>query len=428
MKSSLNRQVIIPILVGSISVLLLILLVSTQNKSAHLYSVYSAILGISFISVFLGKSVSVGIFQRLFQRIGIWSAAFIGLELLAALVFYANIGLWHCDYYLTLNANIYEPHPYLVGTNKANADVMDQKIDYAHDSLGNRLISSETSAPHLPTLVTIGSSTTYGVGVPSESSYPAKLQEMLAGKFEVINMGVGGYSSVENLIQTALLLPQHQPQFAVYMIGMNDARNARLKVIEPDYSNYHARTLRLTMGLCPYLSSDHPALVKVSLLLAEKLDVLMLCPGMNYHIERWSGNELNPAAFELFERNILQIIALCRVNDITPLFVPEVIPGDVYPAIGVSGWFPFMDGRAVASTVNRYNEELKRVCRENDCAFAESVSSEPWTSADFVDGWHPKPMANERIAEIIAAEIMQLVVSNSSIDTKVDSSDYQGNP
>ena len=183
-------------------------------------------------------------------------------------------------------------------------------------------------------------------------------------------------------------------------------RNARLRHISSDYANYHARTLRLTMGLCPYISANAPAMVKFSMLMAEKAGLLMLCPGMNYSIEPWPGEGINPRALKLFERNVREIVALCQSMNIVPVLVPEVAPRDALPAMDISGWFPYMDGPAVAKTVGLFNLRLKTICHELDVPFAHEVMDENWTSDDFSDGWHLNPEANRRLAEMVGEVIV----------------------
>jgi hypothetical protein len=46
------------------------------------------------------------------------------------------------------------------------------------------------------------------------------LEKELGPGYEVINLGVPGYSTVENLIQTALILPSLNPDVAIFLCGL----------------------------------------------------------------------------------------------------------------------------------------------------------------------------------------------------------------
>jgi len=384
----------------------LFFLVYSQNQSSRLYAVYGVLMaGVLLSFALLSLIKKKGFLRKEVVLLALFFVVLCVIEVTATLAFRNIIGLWHCDFYLTLNSRIYASHPYLVGTNKPNANVVDHSIDYHHDSLGWRPVYTKPGSSKLPLIAMLGSSTTYGVGVESKHSFPSYLQEELTGHYRILNMGVGGYSSVENLLQTALILPEYKPDIAVYTLGMNDARNARLRHISPDYANYHARTLRLSMGLCPYLSANAPAAIKFSMLMAEKAGLLMLCPGMNYSIERWKGEGINPKSLKLFERNVREIVVLCRSMGIIPVLVPEIVPGDALPATDVSGWFPFMDGPTVAVTVQLFNARLKATSQELNVPFVQKVMETSWSASDFRDGWHLNPAANRKLAGLVAEVI-----------------------
>lgn len=77
-------------------------------------------------------------------------------------------------------------------------------------------------------IVTLGGSTTYGVGVKSyKESYPYLLQKELHEKYhlshvEVVNAGVGGYTSFENLINFQFRVLDLNPDIVYLYFGTND--------------------------------------------------------------------------------------------------------------------------------------------------------------------------------------------------------------
>ncbi len=98
-------------------------------------------------------------------------------------------------------------------------------------------------------VLALGGSTTYGIGVSNGDTWPVRLGEQLGNHFEVINGGTPGYTTAENLIQTALTLQDLKPQIIIYFEGWNDARNFFVADNRPDYSNFHLRTLPTAVNL-----------------------------------------------------------------------------------------------------------------------------------------------------------------------------------
>ncbi|MCP4965314.1 MAG: hypothetical protein GY926_08755 [bacterium] len=95
-------------------------------------------------------------------------------------------------------------------------------------------------------ILCVGGSTTYGTScTKDEFSYPAQLEAMLAKdapgkKYEVINCGVSGYGTVENLINIELRLLELDPDAIIVYHAANDARPIQARGFKSDYS--HLRT------------------------------------------------------------------------------------------------------------------------------------------------------------------------------------------
>src|SRR5205814_483696 len=65
-------------------------------------------------------------------------------------------------------------------------------------------------------IVALGGSTTYCTGVSDNQTWEYVLNEQLGTNYGVINMGAPGISSIENLIQSALLFSEVKPDIALY--------------------------------------------------------------------------------------------------------------------------------------------------------------------------------------------------------------------
>lgn len=100
--------------------------------------------------------------------------------------------------------------------NKINSDGLNEKQDYS--------IKKEQSTYRI---LTIGDSFTYGLYVESKNSYPKQLEKLLNSKlscsnikkFEVINIGVGGYDvnyTVERFLKRGV---KYQPDLVIWLVN-----------------------------------------------------------------------------------------------------------------------------------------------------------------------------------------------------------------
>jgi hypothetical protein len=110
------------------------------------------------------------------------------------------------------------------------------------NSLGLR--SPEISAVKKPAVyrcLCLGDSTTFGNAVAQEATYPYRLQEILGATnraaLEVINAGVGGYNTLQEVGLMERLAPTIKPDVVVIGFFLNDIREARRtdmdKIIDP---------------------------------------------------------------------------------------------------------------------------------------------------------------------------------------------------
>ena len=87
---------------------------------------------------------------------------------------------------------------------------------------------------HLPiTIVTMGSSSTYGTGATSpDRTYPAQLQAILQERFpassiNLINVGIGGETIASNLARFYRDVVFRRPDLVIWQVGTNDALQRR---------------------------------------------------------------------------------------------------------------------------------------------------------------------------------------------------------
>jgi len=87
------------------------------------------------------------------------------------------------------------------------------------DSRGFRLTPNSAAAPR--TVLFLGDSCTFGLGVDDDETVPAQVQNGLHG-VQVINAGVPGYTAYQGNVLLKELAPELDPDVAVITFGFND--------------------------------------------------------------------------------------------------------------------------------------------------------------------------------------------------------------
>ena len=96
-------------------------------------------------------------------------------------------------------------------------------VTITHNSKGYRMDHEVDQSKNI--VVFTGDSLTYGFWVDDKKVVSAKLDEMLANKYEVINLGVGGYGTDQALLRFVRDGIQYKPKVAVHGFFTNDFSN-----------------------------------------------------------------------------------------------------------------------------------------------------------------------------------------------------------
>ena len=299
----------------------------------------------------------------------------------------------------------FERHPYLVGVPKPNFEVVMIK----HNGSGYRgPEASKLKRPGSKRIVALGGSSTYGTGVGDASTWPALLQRDLGQGAEVINLGVPGYTSVENLIQTALLISDLEPDIAIYYEGWNDLRSAHVKDLKPDYSNYHPRALFSSLSLSPTPPFDRSALMYF--LRSRFFSSSWQDPVSIFTLEAGPSaltDQIDLRALALYERNLRSIVALDRSMGIAPVFVPQVLNWAELTDDRPYGWIPFIKDKEIRKVIDEYNSTMQQVATDLNVAFVGDVLTEDFPPNAFIDNGHFNENGSARFAQILARYVQQ---------------------
>ena len=262
-----------------------------------------------------------------------------------------------------LYRGLFEPHPYLVVSPKPGAKVLKEKgqrnyLTISHNSLGFR--GSEVNIRKSPDVIRIavfGGSTTYCVSVSDNQTWPFFLEQQLGPGYEVINLGVPGYTTVEHIIQTALILPELSPDLAIFYLGWNDARNVHIDKLKSDYSDFHGKTQYSNLSLNLLKIGQRSVVLyhlhNLILQVFTYYDPIAIKPTMDAFTDSPDQRALN-----LYGRNLQTLITLCREFHITPVFVPQVLNYSTLRNDKQSDWAPFLKNKNLLKTIQYYNALL----------------------------------------------------------------------
>jgi hypothetical protein len=155
----------------------------------------------------------------------------------------------------------------------------------------------------------LGGSTVFGLGVPGEQTVSAFLQELLGDEYHVVNAGVTGYASTQELILTHRRLLDFRPHRVLSLTGRNDVFYALHPAYRPDEVPYHGLLREQLGALDPYASPDDPREPRFHLfrLLTRALRPLALRWDREWNA---AGLRADPRATGVFLRNQRSLHAL----------------------------------------------------------------------------------------------------------------------
>ena len=289
---------------------------------------------------------------------------------------------------ITGRASIFVPHPFM--NYVANPDHPEHTVQGFR---GKELYSPDHDSLRI---VALGGSSTYGTRVKLEDSYPYRLEQELEAaletRAEVINAGLGGYSTPSVLNLLALRLIEMNPDVAVLYVGFNDAWNRLLfSGFELDYS--HAMRL--------WTRPRHPWWRRSMVL--DRISELLGSPSARdphvHQISWWpkSGDpedNWSASSDRAFRNNLVSIIALCRAHGITPVLCTQATDFVNHPVDANESW---------KRALQEYNRVIEETAEHLDVACVDVASEMSNRPEYFADVLHMTSEGNHKRARIIAS-------------------------
>lgn len=296
-----------------------------------------------------------------------------------------------------LDEAIYRPHPYTLY--ELNPNWRSRSARSRHNSLGFRGPEILREKPkNRFRIVCMGESTTYCTGIDDDAAtYPARLAAHLSAlrpnrDIEVINAGVGGYTSLENLLRYHFHVEPLAPDLIVYYYSHNDVHPRRFRNISRDYREYSRSWFE------PHFGGGLYGRIERRRALASG-DIGNMVRRYNENVGRRESANVASNPPVAFRANMTALAVLARAVGTRVLFVnppyrylARLAAGDT---IGVN---------RVALGVHEHRRIIEEIASEHDCTIYDLARDMPYPSdpAAFPNEHYLDPVhVNEKGADLM---------------------------
>ena len=300
---------------------------------------------------------------------------------------------------------LFRKHPYLVVEPSPNTRFQSKGgLLFSHNALGTRGVETGIQKRDgVKRILAIGGSSTYCVGVSDNQTWPYYLQEKLGTGYEVINMGVPGYTTVEHIIQTALNISDISPDICIFYIGWNDIRNQHVAHLRSDYSDFHGKSQYNHLMLDALKIGNHSVIIRTVSNIVK--NIFVRDPEGVYTVvgaaEKFT-TKVDKRALDLYRRNAKLLITLCRAQGIRPVMVPQVLRYDMLTGDKEYEWIPYVKDKDIKAIMDVYNDALKDLCAKEKADFVGEVLAVNYDKSHFVDNYgHFTPSGNNVFADVL---------------------------
>lgn len=317
------------------------------------------------------------------------------------------------------SSSIYIPHRYL-GYYPNPSLKRDGRI---HNALGFRGEEIEIPKPESTyRIVMIGGSTTYSQAEDNRDTYPYQLENILHEKefttVEVINAGVGSYTSLESIINLQARILSLDPDMVIIYHGINDIHPRLVwppDAYQSDLSGARVHTSRRSPPRWQYSTILRIMAIELKMIRSHSNldDNLIGRPSTFYGLEFRnqvingsypSGIFKTVSAQEMletnkpifFENNIRSMIAISKAYDIEPILITFAYSPNY------DNNFPRVASPEYQFAFAEHNEVLKELATELDIELYDLEAVMPDDVKYYTDGRHFTPEGNRYRANLIA--------------------------
>lgn len=344
--------------------------------------------------------------KTVFINLMVFAVFFIGIELLGQLG-YILMKKKFLASNLVNQSEVFEKHPYLVGRPKASVTVTKEGKTITTTNVHTRWTGANPDDKDLIRIGVFGGSTTFGTGVTDKDSWPALLQKELGNQYAIINYGVPGYSTAENVVQMALIAPEKQPHIVVFYEGWNDIRNYHTQELGADYYGH---------GIKQYESLNIPNASRLKDIFKNTFSTVWFTDWISRKIKNKQKLTVNtfeePDHFvdKIYLRNLKTLKMLSNNIEARPIFIPQVLNYKEFnERKEITPWSKHIKNKAMSSLMNRFNTYMNELCfDEEEGMVLNDVLEQNWDSIDFVDEGHFSKSGGEKFSQIVAHYIRKI--------------------
>ena len=287
---------------------------------------------------------------------------------------------------ISLQETIYQPHAnigYSLRPHVRKEDYADGHLEINSDGYRGPEISK--SRPQLR-IVCLGGSTTFSITVGNDTTYPRLLEKKLRASYpgseiEVINAGVGAYTSAESLANLAYRVLQIEPDVLIIYHAVNDVHPRITPGFRGDYSHYRKSLV---------LEEDLLARVQRWSYLARLLNRVRF---QSIHIRHLTthtkfedihpdaqANHFQATNASAFRRNIESMIGLARVRDIDVVLSTFTHSEDNLRAAAQ------FSHEAYSAGIRQHNEVMQELSAEHQLLLVDLAEQFPSDRTDVFKG------------------------------------------
>jgi lysophospholipase L1-like esterase len=322
--------------------------------------------------------------------------------------FFKTLNSAYTPFDVKTGEGLYYSHPYISYDMKPGYSIPGE---VAINSLGYR--GEEFDAvkpPGVYRIVALGGSTTYGIGLNDDETYPYYLQKELrerlgTDKVEVINAGLVSATSAESLSLFLFKVLPLDPDMVIFYEGYNDLPPRMFDGYSDDY--YHFR--KNPENRFSWLSQS--LLYRVA---ASGFRATLHYPNTTLLSEIWRFENLpredskkienfNSTSSAVYERNLDYIIALARAKDITVVLSTFVFDDDA------PDWNDYMPGELWGKGIGQNNEAVKELAGKYGLPLIDLYSYGLGNKHIFLDSVHLTAEGNDEAAAVFADTIAPIV-------------------
>ena len=307
---------------------------------------------------------------------------------------------------------VFEPHPYLVARPRAGIRIGRNGATISTTATHTRSTAAHAPRPGAISIATVGGSTTFGTRLTDEDTWPWQLQQALGDRYAVVNYGVPGYTTAENIIQMSLLVPESGARVVIFYEGWNDIRNYHWPAFAPDYYT-HGMTQFDT--LLPR-ARDQASLLERAARYSYVMRLVGQAAGVPVSAQgQPPSKDGDPEVDRIYVRNLRTLKALASQFGMTALFVPQVLNDEALARAGDrGGWTPYVASAALPALMRNFNNLMAGVCAAGEpaCLFVDEPLRAAWNNDDFIDEGHLSKRGGEKLAGILARRIQALKLAD----------------